>query len=132
MSEQVMELAARMLSAFRERDLEALVDLSHPEVEVTALVSEIEGTYKGHDGVRRWMGNLLSVAPEHWVEVDSIQPVGGDGFIALGRQGGSAKVGGTPFELELAVVGRFRDGLLYRSQAFRTHAEAREAAGLSE
>jgi ketosteroid isomerase-like protein len=64
------------------------------------------------------------------VEIDEVRDLG-DVAVGVGRaQGESA--GGIPVDTQYGVVLRFRDGLAVSGSTWFSHAEALEAAGLSE
>ncbi len=54
MSEENVELFRRGLDAFNRGDLEAWLATIHPEVSFAPIRSSVEGTYRGHAGVRRF------------------------------------------------------------------------------
>ena len=129
--EKAVTVARQFADAFAARDLERMVELSHPEIEYTARRSAFEAKYRGRDGVRRWVTQLLELAPDYWVAIDDIRPVGDDGYVIVGRQGGTAGEQKLPFEAPMALVGELRDGLVVRVQAYEDAEAAFEAAGLS-
>jgi ketosteroid isomerase-like protein len=63
MSQENVELARRAYEALGRDDLDELLALVDPEVEWHSLVLEMEGTFHGHEGVRRWWTSLHSVFP---------------------------------------------------------------------
>jgi ketosteroid isomerase-like protein len=130
MEPENLSVPRQFAEAFSARDIERMVGLMHPEVEYTALRSAFEGTYHGREGARRWVTELLDVAPDYWVEVDEIRAAGEDGYVLLGRQGGTAGEQKLPVEAPLALVGTIRDGLMFRVRAYADAEEALEAAGL--
>ena len=51
-SEDVVRAA---VDAINREDLDAYLELMHPEVEFTSMIAEAEGeTFRGHEGARRW------------------------------------------------------------------------------
>jgi ketosteroid isomerase-like protein len=93
---------------------------------------DVEGiAYRGHEGMRRFVDELLSVFPDFRSEV--VRAVeGNESVVAELRFGGSAARAG------LAVDGRtwqaltFRGGKILSFRAYETEAEALEAVGMSE
>jgi hypothetical protein len=55
-----------------------------------------------------------------------------DRVVALTRQSGTGKGSGVPVELDLGLIYELKDGRVIRITNYLTHAEALEAAGLSE
>src|SRR5688572_1507009 len=56
-SVEVMEAA---YDAITRKDVDAFLDLSHPEIEFRSLIAEAEGrTFRGHEGVRDWWDSVI-------------------------------------------------------------------------
>jgi ketosteroid isomerase-like protein len=125
-----LTLPREFAEAFGNRDVERMLSLVHPEFEFTARRSAFEGAYHGREGLRKWASELLELAPDYWVEVDEVRTAGDDGFVLIGRQGGTAGEQKLPFEAPLALEGSIRDGLMVRVRAFADGDEALAAAGL--
>jgi ketosteroid isomerase-like protein len=103
-----------------------------PEIEWTSTGEWIEReTYRGHEGVRRYLGSIEA-------EIEDLrgEPVelidAGDQVISSVRISGRGKASGAPVELTLISVASLRYGLVYRIRNYPTMAAALEAAGLSE
>ena len=58
-----LDLALLMYEVFNRRDLDAILALMDDEVEIESRLVAMEGSYNGHEGVRRWWSNLLDVLP---------------------------------------------------------------------
>lgn len=73
-----MELTYEANDAFNRRDLDALLALADPDIEVFPLIARLEGggPYRGHDGVRRWWESWLAVAPDFSTEVEEVRDLG--------------------------------------------------------
>src|SRR5688500_13329078 len=86
MSHEHVEVARRVLDALGARDASALTDLSDPAVEWHSFfaVGEAQGMYRGHDGVRRFMSDLVDAFDVGFAEVDDALGVG-DIAILVGR-----------------------------------------------
>jgi ketosteroid isomerase-like protein len=60
-----IELVLSCFDAFRARDVEALLEMLAPDVEVRSLMTEAERIhYHGHDGVRAWLAAVLDIFPD--------------------------------------------------------------------
>jgi ketosteroid isomerase-like protein len=125
-----LTLPREFAEAFGDRDIDRMVGLMHPECEFTPLRSAFEAAYEGRDGLRRWASELLELAPDYWVTVDEVRAAGDDGYVLIGRQGGTAGEQKLPFEAPLALAGTIRDGLIYRVKAYEDGEAALEAVGL--
>jgi ketosteroid isomerase-like protein len=128
MSQENVEIVRRVQDAFDAKDMDALVAMHHPDVELVVLRSEIEGPYRGHEGLRRMATEAFEA---DWkVRVDEIRDCG-DRVLVLGRQGGTVR-GVPPLDHVLAEVYEIESRKVARMQAFPTVAQALAAVGLSE
>jgi len=132
MSQENEQAVRQFTDAFNARDIEALIGQTSPDCVIVARRSEIEGAFVGPDGVRRWAESYLEAAPDVKITVERVSDVDSDRVLVLGRQTGTALVGGAPFDAPLAILAERKEGRLSRFKAFSTHTEALEAAGLSE
>jgi ketosteroid isomerase-like protein len=132
----VVRLAFRWaLEAANRGDFEAAFALLPPDYETITppeLVGlGLEPSYRGREGrltfQLTWMRDLGEFEQEAEEVIDT-----GDQIILLGRMMGTGLGSGANFESEVAYVVTLSGGRLVREQPFRSHTEAREAAGLSE
>jgi ketosteroid isomerase-like protein len=128
MSQQNVEVVRRVNKAIEAKDMDALVAEHHPDVQIVVLRSEIEGPYRGHDGLRRMAADMFEA--DFGQRIDEMRALSGNRVLVLGRQ--HATVSGAPWEHSLAEIFEIRDGKVARLQAFRTVEQALEAAGLRE
>jgi ketosteroid isomerase-like protein len=133
MWEENVELLRRFHAAFNRRDLDALLALHDPDVEVVSLRMGLEGghPFQGHDGVRSWYGSLLDVYPDWVSEIEEVRELG-EVTIARLRQYGRGRESDAPIELTVWQVAHARNRKIVRWCVVRTEADALEAAGLSE
>jgi ketosteroid isomerase-like protein len=108
------------------------VELLHPEVEIHMFQgSPITGPYRGHAGVRQWRSDTFDVIEGWRLELDEvITGADPDVIVAVQRFVGRMKHTNLPANFPLAVLVRFRDGLIVRFEGYRERSEALEAAGL--
>lgn len=133
MSQQNIEAVGRFVDAFNTRDVDAMVEMAAPGCVIVAQRSKLEGAFTGRDGVRRWAESSYEWAPDARFFVKRVLPAGDDRVVVLGRQTGTAGVGGPTFDVPLAVVAEIERGFLKKVDAeYATHAEALAAVGLSE
>ena len=132
MSQENIEVVRRSFDAWNRGDLAAYLGCFDPEVEWTTTGRYVEaGTYRGHEGLLRYLGGLtaefddVEIHPEELVQV-------GDRIVATVRITGRGRASGAPVELTLAGVCSFRDGTIVRIRNYADQAEALEAAGLRE
>jgi ketosteroid isomerase-like protein len=70
---------------------------------------------------------------EGWsIQVERLIDAGEDRVVALTRQTAIGKGSGVPVEWDDATVSELKDGRIVRATNYNNHAEALEAAGLSE
>ena len=91
----------------------------------------MEGSYHGHEGVRRWWENVFGVWPDltsQVVEVRDVDDLTVAAVHLLGHGAGSD----IPLDETTWQVTRWRRGKGVWGRGFNTRAEALEAVGLSE
>jgi ketosteroid isomerase-like protein len=136
MSQENVETVWRALEAWNTDDFDAFLAELDPEVEVhPAIEPALEGgetTYRGLDGARKAWDDYHGGAWERLtVQIQEIRDLG-DSVLVLSHIDLTARTTGLEFHEELGQLITFRGGKAVRSQDFLSHAEAIEAAGLSE
>jgi hypothetical protein len=70
-------------TAVNERDAEVLASYSDPEIDVYPLqIATVSGHYSGHDGLRRWLDDMVASDIGHHVQFVGIRTLD-DGRVAL-------------------------------------------------
>ena len=69
MSQENVELHYRAMDAFNRRDLDAFLALTDDDVEAIPRSAAMEGSYHGHEGIRRWWKALLDALPDLSIEL---------------------------------------------------------------
>jgi ketosteroid isomerase-like protein len=131
MSRENVELTRLALDVFNRHDLEALLRLMDPDVEAVSRLTVLEGTYYGHDGIRRWWSDLFGTFPDLTTETVEVRELA-DMTISMVRQHGHGAGSDSPVQQELWLVTKWRDGKVVWWRSCETQAEALEAAGLRE
>ncbi|MEK6271468.1 MAG: nuclear transport factor 2 family protein [Actinomycetota bacterium] len=133
MSKENVELAYRATDAFNRRDLDALLAIADPDVEVYSRLVELEGggPFRGHAGVRTWWQNFLAIAPDLRSEIEGVRDAG-DMTVTRIRQRGHGVGSDAPIEQTQWIVTQWRNGKAIWVRIVVSEAEALEAAGLSE
>ena len=127
MTDRDFSTVQAIIDAFDRRDIEAMLDLNHPDGEWINPDYAIEpGVRRGREQVRGALERLLEFFQS--IEVESMEraPDGRILVISRVRSGGA----GPGIEARTGTLFTVRDGLLMRYQWFLTPEEAREAAGL--
>ena len=134
MSEENVVLATRAVLAWNEGGVEAILPYLDPEIEWHPPRESMEpGTYRGHAGVRDYLGRLAEVfsgtpraEPVDVIDVDA------ERVIAVIRLIAQGEVLGTEIEVEWAWLIKGRDGKGIEIWTFTDRTQAFEAGGLSE
>ena len=132
MSQENVETLKRAIEAYNRGDIEPLLETSDPEIEWYPFTAQVEGdeAYHGHEGLRRWWANIDAAFEDFEASADEVQDLD-DTVVGLGRLRARFR-SGVNLDTEIGWVIRFRDGLGVWGRAYQSHAEALEAAGLSE
>jgi ketosteroid isomerase-like protein len=131
-SEANVELARRAFDAFAERDVEALLELMHPELEflpVTANLTTGGLPYRGRAGIRRYIEDVARVWDELRVYPSEFRDLG-DTVVALGRIHGRG--GGMIIDRPTGWVWRMRDDMIVWGRVYTSQEEALRAAGANQ
>ncbi len=131
MSQQNVEVVRRTMDAFNTRDLPAYFDMISESVRFRSRFSAMGRVYRGHGDLRRYFAELDEVWSRYEMRVLSLVPAGRQvaalcHLYAVGR-GSDLQV-----EENSAIVFTVEAGKIVRIDAYPTHAEALEAAGLRE
>ena len=107
MSNENVEAFKRGLEAGNRGDVDALLEELHPEIEwhsaLHALMGWRQTVFRGHDGVRRMIGDLYESFAEVHIEMSEFRDLG-DGLVAIGRTRTRGKASGAEMETPLAFV----------------------------
>jgi ketosteroid isomerase-like protein len=78
MSQEDIERARAGLEAFNRRDIDALLELLHPDIELMpSLVGGVEQTvFRGRAGYRQWFDATWETYDHVWLEPHSFRSVG--------------------------------------------------------
>ena len=131
MSEDKVELHRRGIEAINRQDLDALLELTHPDVTASPLIAAVQGTaYRGHAGIRRWWDDLHGAFPDFSVELGEIRTEGNMTVVPLRAHARGAE-SDVPIEWPMWNVIEWRESRCVSWQTFSSETEALEAVGLS-
>jgi uncharacterized protein len=132
MSQENVEIAARLAEAFERGGLDEFREYYHPDIEWHEDPSFPEaGVYRGLEAVEAYNRQFLAEFAEiHYDQQELIDA--NDSVVANMRIHGRGKASGAPFELSAWWVFTLREGRLIRVHAFLDRTQALEAAGLRE
>lgn len=117
----------RSIDAGNRRDLETVLELTHPEVELDD--RDRSGTSRGHEGLLAFSQEWLENFEEFWIEIREIEEGPNGVFVAL-TQRGKGRESGIEFALPLHYALRFRDGKIAYWGIRTTAKDARREVGL--
>jgi ketosteroid isomerase-like protein len=131
--ERNLDLMRRFNEAVNARDIDALIALSDPDIELHSAFAAVGGArYRGRDGLRRWQGDLTEAwGAELRVEPEAFFDLGEDTLLfctyhARGRQSGAAVA------MPATTVARVRDGRVSYVKVYMARADALRDLGVSE
>ena len=127
------KLIRAMYEAWCEDDLEALLETLDPEVELLTSGSfpDLEPTYRGHDGVRRFWGAMR--APWQWFQLHAERIVEEEDRAAVVvRFRARGQGSGVMTDLRQGHAAWLKNGRVVKVSTHASFEQALEAAGLSE
>ena len=130
MSQANVEVVRQAFDAFNERDVERLVSLSDPDCAWLPFRAQLEGiTYRGHDGVRRFVADMDEDWTEFRVEPREFREAG-DQVVAIGRVTGRGSGTGVDIESDGGFVFGVRGGRITHIKSYSDPRAALESVGL--
>jgi ketosteroid isomerase-like protein len=106
-----VEAVRTMLDAVARRDMEGLMALIEPDVELVSVMSPAEGgaPYTGHDGIREWWANTFGAWADYRLEpLDLIELE--EHVFGLFDLAGKGQVSGVGFERKVFLAFHVPDG----------------------
>lgn len=133
MSTENVELVRRVYELFERREIEGVLGLVTDDFELRLPDIYPEGpeTYRGHEGLRRWLAMVQDTwgewrfEPERLIDAD-------EQVVALVRIVAAGGASGVPVDRKVAHVWSLRAGKASMASVHLDRTEALEAAGLSE
>jgi ketosteroid isomerase-like protein len=133
MSQENVELLQRVLEVYNAHDVEGMIAFCDPKIEFESAFAAVGGAlYHGHDGVRNWYRDV----EELWGEDTRVEP---EAFFDLGEHAlvfhlyhGRGQQSGVEVEMPIALVTRWRDGLMVHLKGYAHREDAVSELGLSE
>lgn len=124
-----LDLVRRAFDAFDDSDIESVLALADPDVEVYMPATMPNGgTFHGHHGYLLWVGRWLEAWDEFSIEVRESEPVGDAHVITHVRQRGIGRGSGVPVEMNVWYVNELRDRKFVALHLYPTYEEALEVA----
>jgi ketosteroid isomerase-like protein len=126
MSERNVAIARSAIEAFNRGDVDAVLALAAPDVEVYAPPdSPNPGRYVGYEGYLRWSEQWLEAWETFTLDVLDIEAVGDRHVVAVVRQNGRGRLSGLALTMQAAHLYEMdEDGKIVR---FELHDERKRA-----
>lgn len=130
MPEENIELHRRVVDAFNRRDVERMLTLYDPQIELHSAVTA--SVYHGHAGVRRWnrdleeaFGEAIRIEPQAYFDL-------GEHTITFHLLHGRGRSSGVDVAEAFAHVHRWRNGLTVWFKAFADQVDALNTLGIAQ
>jgi ketosteroid isomerase-like protein len=120
-----LEVARAGYEAFQRSDLEGVLALTDPDVEIylpTTLPNS--GTFRGHEGYITWIGQWLDAWEDFRIEVLAMEPVGERHVVTTIHQSAVGRGSGIPVEMDIAYMSDIREGKVAALQMYQSREEA--------
>jgi ketosteroid isomerase-like protein len=135
MSQENVDGFLESMELFNRGDLERWLETLDPEVEwhpgLAALLEGEATVYRGREEVREMFQGYFEAFADLRFESSEIRDLG-DRILAVGEMRGRGTESGAEIESPWAFHIQFRNGKATHVRVYLSHAEALEAAGLSE
>ena len=132
MSQDNVEIVRRVSDAYNRRDVGAMLDELHPEVEwhpwLQVQLGGAATVYRGHQGVRKGIRELEEAFSEIESEPTEIRDLG-ERVVAIGHLRGRGIESGAITESAIAWIVEFKSGKVIRVREYLDPEEALEAVG---
>lgn len=115
--------------AIHRCDLEAALEVCHPDIEFLSMLAVDGQPYVGHHGIRRYFEDIDSAWEEWRVDVHSIGPAPEGRVIIQMTMYARGKSSGAPLADYAAHLWTLKDGKLLHNQPFRNREDANRARG---
>jgi uncharacterized protein len=130
MSKENVEALAAGVQAYNDDDLDALLAVLDVDAELVPVRSLLEGgSYRGHEGVRRFLEEMGEEWSRFEIHPDAYREAG-DSVVLLAHFQLRGRASGVEASTPAAWVVDFRDGKITRLRAYSDQEEALRAVGL--
>jgi ketosteroid isomerase-like protein len=131
MSQENVEIVRQMLDAFHRGDAEAALGFMDSDVVADFPIRPDSGIARGRGEVSAMVTDWVATFDEFRESTDEIRDLD-DRVLVIATQRGRGKGSGVEVEQQYAWLYEFSDDRITRITAYKSAAEALEAAGLSE
>jgi ketosteroid isomerase-like protein len=133
MSPSNVAIVEVLMDAFNRRDIDTFAGVTTSDFEwLPVFAARVEGdVYRGRAGIETFLGELHETWEEFRPLPEEYRDLG-DRVLGLGRLKTRGRASGVPSDSPWGGIYDIRDGKVSRIRTYLDHAEALEAAGLSE
>ena len=131
MPQENVEIIRRLYGAMDARELEAVRELAHPDLEWVPDERVGEGPVRGLENVIRFFSDRAEMFEDLRTETEHLWETS-DQVLAFIRVRGVGRGSGAGFDIRIAHLWTLSDGLVVRGKGYGDRDEALEAAGLPE
>lgn len=133
MSAENVETLRQGFEALNSGDIERILEFAHPDFEgvVSPEFSAEPDTYRGHEGMRRYVETFQDAMDEIRFEADQVWDAGAC-VVALVRVTARGKQTGIPVEQRMAQLWTMRDGKAIGVRTYSSLRQALKDAGIAE
>jgi ketosteroid isomerase-like protein len=130
MPERDLEAFRRGLRAYSDGDLEELLAVCDEDIEFFPLRSVIEGSYRGHAGIRKWWADTAENWETFRIEAEEVCDLGDGRLVAAGVIHAKGKGGGVPLDIPTSWLTEMDAGRARKVKFFFDRDEAFRAVGV--
>jgi ketosteroid isomerase-like protein len=128
MWEERIGLVRAFADAITERDLEAALELCHPEIEFFSLMAQLDARpFRGFAGIRRYFRDVDATWDEWRVDVERLLAAPDGRVVIVMSTHMRGKGSGLPLAQRVANIWEFKDEKLWRATMYRDPADALRA-----
>jgi ketosteroid isomerase-like protein len=131
MSQENVEAFELVIQAVNRGDVEGVLRIAADDIVMIAARSPVEGSYRGHDGLRAWFADNAENFELFHVDIRELRDLG-DRMLAIGTMHIRGRGSGVETDIITAGIAEFENGKLTKWEDFRERGAALEAAGLVE
>jgi ketosteroid isomerase-like protein len=116
--------------AVNRGDLDGLLELVDERMRLEPLRAATEGTFEGHDGVRRWWQDTQESFEVFELDYPDVRELSGGRLVALGTIHIQGRESGVETSVPTGVIASIEEGRMTGFKDYGDHHAALEAAGL--
>ena len=128
MSQENVEIVRRWIDGYNHRDMDGLVELTSPDLEVQSV---FEFDFRGYEGLRTYFLELDGAYDDFQVVPSDLIDAGAAAVVMVAHAKWRGKDSTVEGETPVQIAFWLRAGRVFRIKTFRDRRDALEAVGLS-